>query len=209
VARSQSSEWKIQEGIRWPAILGIGFGVPALITFVVSTSQRVSSGYGFTMVLSALSFLFFSWDWRKHHRPLDFLRLVEVRIVPTEFREGDIVSCEVYVPVSTKIRVRSWSFGIAIVEPGDDIPEFESQVFCETGFVAEAHYEGSGGNRVTLSSELLIPKRPNLPASETISLRADVSVRLRLGLWGTWSQYMAVPIKRVPPVPHLAGNPPH
>jgi hypothetical protein len=188
----ETATWRIQESIRWPAILGIGFAVPALLTFAVSTSQHVS--YVFTVVLSALGIPFFWWDWSKHHVPLAFLRSVEVLISPPELRDGDVASCEVRLPSSRRIRVRYWSFSVAMVEPDDDLPELASSVFWEVKFTGDGNV-GDSTARPVLRCEVLIPKEPNVSASEGNSLRIDASVQLYLGRWGIWIRPITLPIQ--------------
>jgi hypothetical protein len=181
----EMAPWRIQESIRWPAILGFGFGVPALLTFTVATSQHVRS-YGFTFVLSALSILFFWWDWRKHHVPPAFLQSVEVLISLPEARDGNVASCEIRLPPSNRIRVRYWSFSVAILEPDDDLPGVASSVFCEVKFTGDGNLRRSASAQSVLRCEVLMPRMPIVPASNGTALRTGASVQLHLGRWGTW-----------------------
>jgi len=194
---SASPPWQIQEPIRWSAILGAGFGVPALITFLVATSQHAS--YGFAIVLATLSFLFFRWDWQRHHTPPVFLRGVEVRILPDELVEGGVASCEIRVPASSRIKVRSWSFSVGIVELGEpvedeEVPTLEGDVVSETRFSGEGNFGSPVADQVVFRCELLVPRFLKPTQSESTPLQADINIRLRLARWGTWRRYISMPV---------------
>jgi hypothetical protein len=194
---SDSPEWQIQESLRWQAILGFGFGVPALLTFIIATAQHVT--YSFTVVFSLVAGLFFWWDWRKHHIPSLFLRSVEV-FTPVELQEGAVASCEVRLPSSSQIRIRNWSFSVSVVELDDsveheDFLSYSTEAFCEMGLTREGSLGTRVGDHFVLTCEILVPKQPDLQANHS-PLLADVTVWLRLAGFGTWRRRSRVPLKQ-------------
>jgi len=182
---SAATKWVIEEPIRWPVIVGIGFGVPALLTLSVAYQQHAS--YEFTIILFLSSICFFLWDWRKHKTPRVFLCDAVVAISPSEFREEEILSCDIRLPSTSGIKVRHWSVTAVLLEPvSNEEPAFESTVLSETTFAAMIGPRDIIGDQYLLHCRLITPRRPNLSSSEDIPLRAAFRFRVGLGIWGTW-----------------------
>ena len=185
------AEWEIEESVRWLAILGIGFGVPGLLT--ASSVFQTHSGYFayfVPLILLSLSVLFLKSHRRKHRNPLVPLRKTEFAVSPDEIHPGEVVCCDIRIPATMSIVPRGWAVSLNAFQEGlddnEEIPDLD--LICSVTFYSEISKEQLADGFYALRGHLLVPREPSLCAgTNDPKLNWKIGLRLDLGRWGMWS----------------------